>query len=386
MNIFFLGIQSIYTSHYASADSRRIEALAHLLAEQGHHVHIFTAMKAAVRTIGRIIIHYRPSFNPQSPGGFLPILLSLLSLWRHQPHVVHIHGWRAALLVRIAALFSPHSTYIWTISALPSQSRPLAKFIAWQARSVADAVTTPSRQLQYQLLTDFNLPTSYIPDGYTPEELPVIPAKQWKLRKEQYCVALTNSLEEIRWIVQSYRKVKTRKKLVFVHPWPTEQMYRLVKRHAFAEIFELPAGRATSSLISQSAAVIAGAPAFGNNLLLQAMEHGLPIITTTDPLNEETVGTTAQIIKMNDVQGLEKALRSVISKTTNQVPWGQKVKRSMGALKPRTPRGAGARKRARTHFTWSRIAEEYGVLYRYPVVRKVFIDSIIPKPTWNISA
>ena len=348
MNIIFIGQRGI-PAQLGHDTEKRVENLARLLAQQGHKVTItcensYSATR--LRRFGTMELLYRGSFAR---------LRNLMLIWRRQPNVVHIQGWKTALFVRLAAILSPQTTYIWTVSELPAHTLR-TKLAIRNAKRLFDAITTPSRQLQYQLLLRHDLRTSYIPDGYSTPVLKDIPAKQWGLRAGQYCVTMATSLAELRWVVRAYSQLKTRKKLVTLLP-ESPELRRLQKRHTFL-VSVMPLGeRAQFSLLRQASAVIfdAASPA---EEILQTMDAKRPVIAVR---HEEVMGTTGSIVKQGDVKGLAEALKAAMSS------------------KKMSASGTKARQRARRHFQWTRIVDEYIALYHYPFVRRVPLDSVLPK-------
>lgn len=341
MKIFFLGQKGIPAQSAQDSDETRVEALARLLAAKGHEVVATCAKpytKGAVRAFAGIRLLHPLSFNPEIPGGFLHVLLSLISLYRLQPDVVHVHGWKAAALTRFATLISPESTFIWTIASIPSSKPSRAKLVLRIAAPVFDAISTPSRTVQYLLLTQYNVRAAYVPDGYTEPVVANIPLKHFGLRKNQkYILATARSQQDRNWIQRSHKKAKLRNALVFLD-----------------DAVQHPSDRARASLIRQAQLVIYADSNTSTADILQAMAGGRTIIATLEPIKQEILGTSALFVKRFDTKGLADALQ----KTS------------------KTPQNAHASKRAQAHFTWNRILEEYLTLYHYPVVRRVPIDSI----------
>jgi glycosyltransferase involved in cell wall biosynthesis len=365
MHIMFMGQRGIPAQSYTDSTEKRVEALASLLSQDGHTATVTCSKpyyKSKIRRFGNMRLVYPFTFNPEKPGGLLHIFSSLFILWRTQPDVAHIHGWKTAVFVRFAALLSPETTFIWTISYIPASKRRLTSFIAWQAKGAFDAISTPYRQLQYQLLVQYNLRCQYIPDGYVQPRIADTPAKHWDLRKGQYCATTATGREDIRWIAKAYSNLTTRKKLVVLTE-PRDNITRLQKQFPFLIVLPVQHGRAYASLIRQAAVVIATNPAGSAEHLLHAMDAGRAIIATSHPFNEELLGTNAQIVKQGDTDGLLSALRAVVPSPKIQNSWG-----------------SAAQKRAQNHFHWHRIVEEYKTLYHYPVVRRVPLDSVRPVP------
>lgn len=367
MNILFIGQYGIpAVRNAAGSGEARVESLSRLLANQGHRVTVMatTAYSPAhIKRWGRVGIRHALSFHPDQAGGWLYSLLSLLTVFRLQPDVVHVHGWHAAALTRVAALLSPESTFVWTISSVPSDF--LTRLAIWLGRGVFDAITTPARSLQYELLTAFNLRVSYVPDGYLAPTLQDIPASYFGLRKYQYCLTESADPTVLGQLLKAYGKTKSRKKLVVLVPTGSARLSRLAKRYKQLMVIPEPTPRVTASLIHQAAVFIASEATVSTANVLQAMDAGRPVVAVNYSSYQEVLGTTGQFAAQGDSEELVTLLTGVMFYPQQQAVWGKQ-----------------AQKRARRHFTWPRILEEYMTAYHYPAVRRVMLDSI-HQPAWR---
>lgn len=337
MKILFLGQRGIGAIP-GNQREKRVEALACELAKAGHTVSVTCARPYIPGNLNRYngvkLVHHF-SLDPQKPGGFIFNLFCFFTLWKMQPDVAHVHGWQVGSLLRLAKILSPETTFIWTIDQ-PS----LKKIIIWLSAGAASVITTPTRQLQYRLLQECNLKTSYIPDGYQVPNVPDVPLRTLNLPAAGYSLMIANSAKQARWIARAYKAAGMRKKLLTLD--------------------ESVAGRQRTSLLRQAWLVIfAGKVATDD--LLQTMNAGREIISTTDPHLEETLGVHAQFVKEGSVAQLKHALQGIRLGEVNL--------------------GAKATKRARRHFQWSRIMPEYLTCYHYPSIRTVYLDSIISVQT-----
>lgn len=358
MKVLFLGQLGLRAGMglEKTAREQRLEMLGRASVEAGHTVTILGTRPfadQAVTNFHGINLQLKASLNPEKPGGWLYLLSSLLTLWRQQPDVAHIHSWRAASLVALAALLSPETTFVWTIDALPQRKQKLARIIARQAGKVCDIITTPTRALQYRLLTTYNLGTYYIPDGYQPPVLKDLPLKTFKLRKNQYNVLLATDPESIKKAVRAYATLKTKKKLVILAT-PAVPWERLLNKKSFVEFIGPKTGRQLSTLIRNAGAVIAYPEPSALSSLLLAMDSGRRIIAANDPLYQETLGLTATYFDPRKLRDTIDALKFGLTGTS---------------------RGAKARIRASHHFAWQRITPEYLSLYRHRAVALVPLDS-----------
>ncbi len=364
MRVLFVGQRGIPALGYKvdTVRERRIQALAEMLIKKGHEVVVLCAQPFISRHLtsfnGVKLIH-RFSLHPEKPGGWIHFILELTTLWREQADVVHVHGWKIAIMARIAVLLSPESTFVWTIDSVPNQKEGLVRLIARQAAKTVDVVTVPTRELQYAALTYWGVRARYVPDGYNEISEAEISRKQFKLRKGQYCLCTATSSQDVRRIAKAYSKAGTKKKLVV-----------LQERHGYWKRLgkEFPClffagelnGRRLKALIEGAAVVIISGRDTPIDTLFQSMHSGKAIIAMARAGYEEILGANAQFFKDNDTDELTQLLRNVITNVRTQRFWGKKS--SLRAFK---------------HFRWSQIAAEYISLYHYPLVQTVSIDSAL---------
>jgi glycosyltransferase involved in cell wall biosynthesis len=285
-------------------------------------------------------------------------------VWQWQPDVVHIHGWLTGIIAPYISLFTPRTTYIWTIDTLPEKYNRIIKW-AVKNHGVYQAITTPTRQLQYQLLHRYNLRTTYIPDGYIAPSLSPLPAATFNLRKGQYCLAIVSGKEKHGWIVRAYKSIKGLKKPLVVIT-DAEKTGRRTKKIAS---FNTMTGRPLVSLLQQAAVVLFAEENPNPETVLLAMDASRPVIATTHPIYEETLGVTAQFIKSGDKKALKNSLENLLKNRRVQTAWGKK-----------------AAKRAQTFFAWRRSLSEYLIAYYAAIVRRVPIDSLHAKSEGQIAS
>lgn len=320
MHIYFIGSSAI-----------RTEALASEAVKNGHTV-----------TVASEKLHR--------------IIFSCIAALSIRPDTIHVHGWKAASMLRLVLSFLPNTVALWTIPSLPSIPNTAGQLIFQRILMYIaggfDSICTSSRTVQYLLLATYSLKSEYIPDGYNTPVLPDIRPAVFALRKEQYGVAFAQNIAQIKQISAVYKALKSTKKLVIFSK----------EKHAGLIQLDLPlTSRGAQSLVRQAAFIVSSHPAY-SLLLLQAMDAGRTIIATTDSLHEELLGTTAQYYAENDSTQLQKLLKEAIkTRTTN----------------------TSAQLRAKNHFSWEKIGQEYMKAYRHSKAVLVPFDSIIPKNSFQ---
>lgn len=357
MNIFFVGQTTISKT---SSQGSRIHALAKQLAKRGHEVIAFTATGKELRRGAHMRVQYLPSLVPDAPGGWLYTLLSILSATRKQADVIQVTSWKAAALIPLAAVLRPHTTIIWTTDTAPSTKRLGRRLTVWLAARLCDAITTPTREAQYRFRNLFGVLPIYIPDGYNTPIMTDIPTSHWKLRKNTYTLALCDTPEALQKLCKAYKSAKSRKKVSVLTNALTPALKRIQTRNSFIRIIEANTPRARASLIRNAGSLVIADATPSTQEFLLAMESGVPLIAVNHPLYQEIAGTTVQFFQSEDAEHFSKLLGTALQ--------------TAGTKKKSTK----TTKRARAHFMWERIYEDYEILYHYPLVRRVPVDSVRP--------
>lgn len=367
MQVLFVGQRGAPVLGYGEEILRekRVQALAEMLINKGHEATVLCAQPFVSRHLtsfnGVGLIH-RFSLNPSKPGGWIHSILELVTLWKEQPDVVHMHGWKIAAMARIAVLLSPESTFIWTIDNAPTLKAGLVRLVARRAAKIVDVITTPTRELQYIALTHWGVRARYMPDGYSELSGAEI-NKELKLRKGQYCLSTATTPQDVRNIAKAYSKAGTKKKLVILQE---QQGYwkRLEKEFSCLFFAGELSGRRLKTLLDGAALVIVAGQNTPTDTLFQTMHSKKAIIAMARAGYEEILGASAQFFKGGDTEELTQLLRGLVANVKAQESWGRKT-----------------RSRAYKHFQWSQIASDYISLYHYPLVRTVAVDSAF-KPSY----
>lgn len=341
MHIYFIGQAEV-----------RIAELAKQATLNGYKVTIATPHKHEPLSLTDITLLRFPSFDPTIPGGYLYTAFSCIAALFIRPNTIAVHSLSAAILIRPLLAFMPNTCAVWTIDSVPKIFRFLFHIIT----SGFDQVCVSTRTAQYRLLTQYNMKTTYIPDGYTPPELADIRVSTVGLTKEKYVVVLTQDKKEVQRIAKAFVSAKSRKKLI---------VFGTGRTSARVTYIHTPlTSRLAASIIRQAAFVI-GADSTYSPLLLQAMDAGRHVIATTDPLHEELLGVTAKYYKNIDNKQLIELIRDA----------------SKGFLLNKS-----AIVRAKHHFTWNTVGLEYEKAYKHSRAVLVPFDSIIPKRGLSLSA
>jgi glycosyltransferase involved in cell wall biosynthesis len=351
-----LGLTKLLEKDLPSSE-QRVETLGTYMANKGNDV-VVLATKAYENTPKNqsIIVTPLPS-SSKSTGGWLYVFLGLVYILRHRPQIVHIHGWQTAMLASLTKPLFRSTTMVWTIDSLPKHVWLYGKIAPLMAKSF-DIITVPTRTMQYRLLTQFSLRAQYIPDGYVPSKLADASLTAFKLRREQYAVALVNSPESLRTVAEAYAKTNSRKKLV-VSKYGTGSYARLARQFPFLRFIGEISGRSWQSVVNNAAVVVLGDATTSSSTLLKTMNSARNIVAINEPSYQELLSVTGQYYHPTDINGLVDILTKALKKD-NTHNWGEK-----------------AHKRAFAHFRWERILSEYLNVYCIDC-KKVSMDSLRP--------
>lgn len=366
MKILFVGQRGIpiFGNKGNTGREQRVELLATQLAHLGHTVFVMAAKPFVYPSIMRyngVEIIHRGSVTYANTVNIWHLLDTLLFMRSERPDVVHVHGWRAGVFIRLMHWVNPAASYIWTIDTLPDKYARLATLVARISAPVCEAITAPTRQLQYLLLQLLKVRTVYIPDGYVVSDLPTLPLSRFGLRKGQYCVTTATTPDALRFVAQGYKRIGTKKPLI-VFTDATAALHRMKRYFPFVTFVPEHSHRIQTTLIAGAATVIVAGNTVSHDTLFAAMDAGRAIVATTDPLSEEVLGVTAKFVKYGDIHGLASALMQMVKDLPTQRSYA-----------------VAAQRRAQQHFSAPRIMAEYLTAYRARVVKTIPLDSAIPR-------
>lgn len=328
---------------------RRVTAVAEELASQGHDVTVYGT---------------KPHLTTGSFKGMQLVQVPSLRwalvrlLFTHQD-TIHVQGIPAALAARLVWPLLPHRVWVVTVDALPPSSWRSRRLVRL-ALALADQVTVPTRALQYRLLNEFGVSAGYIPDGFvlrgTSNKQRVLRALPAGLRPSNYLVLLGEDSKALRGVVKAAKRANVRQRVAIVGE-ETPSLKRLATQFPKVTLVGALGQRQLGQLISSSAGAVLADATASHTLVLEIMAQAKPLVAVPTAQYQEVLGTTARFVQLKDAEGLSNALKE---QTTDR----------KAELKARA-----ARTRAKRHFTWARITEEYLQAYHGPETVSVPLDS-----------
>lgn len=325
---------------------KRVMALAQRLSANGQKVtilgtspHITSGSWQGVKLVSKA------SLDPTKPGGFLYNLLSVWYVVRAQSDVVHAHGMQLAFIIRLMRFLLPRTTLVLTIDSLPDLKNWLVRQYMIFCAKAFTRITTPTRQLQYRLLTELGLRVTYVPDGYSESKIPMVKISRWRLQEKDYLVLLDKSVSSIRALAKIYKKSGLKTNLVVLHE-KEGAIKRLSKNYPFVKAVGDLQGRSRQSLLAGASGVVLLDNTTPVNVVLETMNAGCPIVAVTDSTYQETLGVTGLFVKEGGYADVVQTMAALLLDTS----LGLKL-------------GRMAKKRAQRHFQWDHILEEYKNAY-----------------------
>src|SRR3989338_2479737 len=315
MKILFLGQKGIpcITPDDKTGRERRVEALATLLAKKGHRVIVTCARPytpKSLRKFNGVLLRHLPSFYPDVAGGWLYDLLSVISMVKFKPAVVHMNGWRVAVLAPLAVVLRPQATYIWTIDDWPTRKLFIVRGVARLVDGLFDVITTPSRELQHKILHYLQIRAIYIPDGYTSENWPPLGLTKFGIKTQGFSLTTASSFADVRNVALAYKKAGMRRKLVVTGEWQGP-FKRLKQNFPFLHFSGELGERAQQSMMERAGMVIMEGDQTTLNTVLSVMDKGKGIVATTSVGYQEVLGVAALMVRTGDVNGLATAIKTL---------------------------------------------------------------------------
>lgn len=284
-------------------------------------------------------------------------IFTIFTTMRSNTNTIHVHGWNAGFFISFFRFCIPRTTTLTlTVNSLPTGTyRRFARRVA----NTFDKVVVSSRTIQYQLLLINEIQSLYIPNGYTEPLLNDIEPRIFGLRNNQYGVILSQSLREIEGIMAAYTTTGSKKKMVIFGNNPSPECKKLLKKYPLLTLADLPSSsRGAQSLVRRAGFVLVPNTSY-EALLLQAMDANRTIIASTSPFIEEILGTTGFYYSSDDFAHIERLLALA----------------SRGELEPKYSPAL----RAKHHFSWGHVWDQYEHLYTRKTVKLVPFDSLVRK-------
>jgi glycosyltransferase involved in cell wall biosynthesis len=340
MKIAFVGQKGIPATAGGGVENY-VDHIAVRLARKGHQVLVYTRSQYA--TTGNykgVDVIATPSIPTKSLDAGSHTLTSIWhSFFVSDLDVLHINSVGPAFFTIFARigfgikyLFSGKYTKVvftfhsadWYHGKWSLFAKSMLKLGAWIGCTFADEVITVSKSLRYFVNREFDIKTTYIPNGTdfnhitSDSEL-----AKFGLKKKGYIVFISRLVKHknAHILIQAYQEMahKYGKKLVIVGTSSFTKDYEKYLHHLAAGDENIiftghQSGRTLKQLFANAAVYVLPSASEGLSIsLLEAGSYGVPIIVSDIRENIEVVGDLAHIARVNSIVSLKHQLEEVLS-------------------------------------------------------------------------
>jgi glycosyltransferase involved in cell wall biosynthesis len=339
MKIAFVGQKGIPATAGGGVENY-VEHLAVRLARKGHHILAYTRTEyASAKEFKGVEVIATKSIPTKSLDAGTHTIFSIWnSFFIPDLDILHINSVGPAFFTLFARIgfalkylfigqytkvvFTFHSAD-WYHGKWNLFAKSMLKLGAWIGCNFADEVITVSKSLRYFASREFDVKTTYIPNGtdfnHITSDSELI---KFGLKKRGYIVFISRlvSHKNAHILIQAYQQMSRKygKKLVIVgsnsHTNEYEQYLHSLAENDKNIIFTgHQSGRTLKQLFANAAVYVLPSASEGLSIsLLEAGSYGVPIIVSDIRENIEVVGDLAHISKVNSIISLRCQLESVL--------------------------------------------------------------------------
>ena len=220
---------------------RHVEEISTRLAnEKRCQVFVYARKYYSLRQIKKykkVNVIYLPSIRTKHFDAISHVFFSTLySIFILKPNIIHYHGIGPALCLWIPKVFAPKIKIIFTFHCCDYYHKKwgkIAQLFLMLGESIgcrlADEVIPVSSEIRDYIKKKYKRETEFIPHGVSQKKyLPVNKIKKWGLIKGNYILTVSRLIPHkgLHYLIKSYQKIKTDKKLVIVGPSFYTENYR----------------------------------------------------------------------------------------------------------------------------------------------------------------
>ncbi len=332
MKIAFIGQKGIPT--LIGGVEKHVEGLAVHMAARGHEVFAYTRPHYTdpnLKEYKGVHLISLPSLKTKNLDAISHTFFACLDLLRRKVDIVHFHSIGPSSLIWLVRLLKPNVKIVATFHCQDYYhqkwsffARTYLKFGEWMACRFADATLSISKLLESYAWNAYSTVVKYIPNGVpaaTIRETNEI-AKRWNLSKGSYILAVSRLIRHkgLHYLIESFRKLDTDKKLVIVGDGSFTDEYVIeLKKTAEGDdriIFTgAQHGAVLEELFSNAYMFVQPSVSEGLSLvLLEAMSYGLTPLVSDIPENTQAIvdGKTGITFRAKDVADLSAKLQNAL--------------------------------------------------------------------------
>ncbi len=290
---------------------RHVEDLATRLSGKGIDV-VAYARKSYINT-NKCKYRYKgievinlPSIPTKNLDTISHTFLACLHVWFRKVDVVHFHSIGPSSLIWMVKILKPRTLVVATFHTqcylhqkwgrLAQRYLKLGEVSCCKA---ADKVIAVSEKLKAYVKRVYGRDIDYAPNGILADKIPrqAGEIKKWELEKDNYIVSISRLVRHkgIQYLIESYKKLDTDKKLVIVGGGSNtdgyvEELKRMAQDDPNIIFIGNQSGIILEELFSNAYLFVQPSESEGLSVaLLEAMAYGLPVLTSDIPENREVV-------------------------------------------------------------------------------------------------
>ncbi|MBU0706798.1 glycosyltransferase family 4 protein [Patescibacteria group bacterium] len=370
MKIAMIGQKGIPASF--GGVERHVEELAPRLVKRGHKVTVYVRphyTMSKMKSFCGVKLISLPSFKTKHFDAISHTLFATIHALFQDYDIIHYHSGGPSLVSWIPRIFRPRIKIIATFHSLERLHQKwglLARLILrlgeWTCVKFPHQTITVSKYLKQYCLDMYGKDTVYIPNGvsvkFTKSRAAKKIKKDYGLMTDQYILTVSRLIptKGIHYLIEAYKKLKTRKSLVIVGDSAytddyVKRLYKLADNDPRIIFTGFQKGKSLSELYSNTYLFVLPSEVEGLPVsLLEAAGFGKRTLTSDIPANLEIVKVNDQVIgytfRNKSINDLSKKLDEIIKH-------------------PKSTQKTGKLARTVVHkeFNWHKIARETENLY-----------------------
>lgn len=316
-----------------------VESLAKRLVKMGHSVDAYNrkgknVLDASVESFNKkeyegVRLIWVPTFEAKSLNAMVYSLFATIRALFGRYDVIHYHAEGSCVMLPIAHCFDIRT--VVTIHGLDWQRGKWGGFASKYiklgercAAKYADEVVVLSKNVQEYFRTEYQRETHYVPNGIEKQicREPNLIKQKYGLEKEDYILFLGRIVPEkgVHYLIEAYRELHGDKPRLVIAGAAShsddyyEKIYAMAKDDENILFTGFVQGEALEELFSNCKAYVLPSDLEGMPIsLLEAMAYGKPCVVSDIDEIKEVVGEDAFSFPKGDVQGLKRALETMLA-------------------------------------------------------------------------
>lgn len=363
MKIAFIGQKGIPAK--TGGVERYVESLALNLVSKGQEVLVYSRRNYShdLKEYKGIQIIALPNFPGKNLEAITFTFFACLDLMRRKVDVIHFQSIGPSSLIWLVRILKPRTPVVFTFHCQDyyhqkwgKMARVYLKFGEKVGCAFAHKIITISKELNRYVLSRYNKPAIYIPNGATiTDRTSVREIRRWGLEEGNYFVSISRLVRHkgIQHLIDAYKELNTDKKLVIVGEGSHTDDY-VNELHLSAAnnpniIFTgNQTSRVLSELYSNAYAFVQPSESEGLSIaLLEAMSYGQACLVSDIEANKEALGDTGYVFENKNVSDLKNKLEIMLAEPEQVKVYGQK-----------------ALERVKTDYNWNDISDQVLAVYK----------------------